>query len=79
MAIYLQEGGKRAAPGCGAVLSDFFGHKQCRGHAACRQTRGSFGECQVLSHILNDYMSIFDHVIYWKYVIYLSTISFDLE
>ena len=46
MAIILQEGGKCAAPGCGAVLTDFFGHKQCRGHAPCRTTRGPFGECQ---------------------------------
>ena len=48
MAIILQEGGKCAAPGCGAVLTDFFGHKQCRGHAPCRTTRGPFGECHSL-------------------------------
>ena len=64
MAIILQEGGKCAAPGCGATLSDFFGHKQCHGHSACRQTRGAYGECQVVTHILSDNMLIFDLVIY---------------
>ena len=77
MAILLQEWTKCAAPGCGSSLTESYGHKHCRGHAACKLVRGKCCENRsviifICFLIYNDiynimiYIYIYIHIMFYN-------------